>query len=583
MTRGGSAPKRSAKVAHGEERRRVGARQQAAVAELSQRALTGIDLSLLLNDVVTLVAKTLDVEYSMILELLPDRDALLLRAGVGWREESVGRATLTANVGSHAGYTLLSSEPVIVKDLRTETRFRAPPLLRDHGVMSGMSVTIRRHDRPFGVLGAYTTRRRTFHRDDVRFLQTVANMLAEAIIEEALREREELYRRLIETSPDAITLTDSSANIIMVSQQAVALHGCDGPEDMIGRSAFDFIAEEDRPRAVENTRKTLETGGVRSIEYTLVRKDGTSFPAELSASLVADAEGKPKAFIGVVRDITERKQAEEALCASEERYRSLFGQSPVSLWQEDFSAVKAYIDDLRRSGIKDFRRYFEDHREAVYECAAMVKVVDVSEGTLDLYGIDDKERLREGLAIVFGEESYDVFREELVAIAEGKTWFESEAITQTLAGDKIHISLKFSVPPGYEETLSKVLVSVIDITERKQAEEALWESGERFRHMTEAASWGTVALEGAEPQGTVASVVRISRHGVPLTPRQKEVLGHIVDGGTNEEIAETLVVSRRTVERHVAAIFDKLGARNRAGAAALAVAAGLARPKARLP
>jgi PAS domain S-box-containing protein len=284
MTRGASAPKRSAKVAHGEERRRVGARQQAAVAELSQRALTGIDLSLLLNDVVTLVAKTLDVEYSMILELLPDRDALLLRAGVGWREESVGRATLTANVGSHAGYTLLSSEPVIVKDLRTETRFRAPPLLRDHGVMSGMSVTIRRHDRPFGVLGAYTTRRRTFHRDDVRFLQTVANMLAEAIIEEALWEREELYRRLIETSPDAITLTDSSANIIMVSQQAVALYGCDGPEDMIGRSAFDFIAEEDRPRAVENTRKTLETGAVRSIEYTLVRKDGTSFPVECLTS-----------------------------------------------------------------------------------------------------------------------------------------------------------------------------------------------------------------------------------------------------------------------------------------------------------
>jgi PAS domain S-box-containing protein len=212
----------------------------------------------------------------------------------------------------------------------------------------------------------------------------------------------------------------------------------------------------------------------------------------------------------------------------------------------------------------------------------MVKVVDVSEGTLDLYGIDDKERLREGLAIVFGEESYDVFREELVAIAEGKTWFESEAITQTLAGDKIHISLKLTVPPGYEETLSKVLVSVIDITERKQAEEMLWESGERFRHMTEAASGGTVALEGAERQGTMASVVRISRHGVPLTPRQKEVLEHIVDGRTNDEIAARLVVSRRTVERHVAAILDKFDVKNRAAAAAVAVAAGLAQPKATL-
>jgi PAS domain S-box-containing protein len=584
MTRGGSARKMGAKLARGEDPRRIGAQQrQAVIAELSQRVLTAIDPSPLLDDVVTIVAKTLDVEYSMILELLPGRDALLLRAGAGWREGSVGHATLTTKVDSYATYILRSSEPVIVKDLRTETRFRTPPLLRDHGVMSGVCVTIRRHDRPFGVLGAYTTRRRTFHRDDVRFLQTVANMVAEAIIEEALREREELYRRLIETSPDAVTLTDLGANIMMVSQQAVALYGCDGPEDMIGRSAFDFIAEEDRPRAVENTRKTLQTGAVRSIEYTLVRKDGTSFPAELSASLVTDVEGKPKAFIGVVKDITERKQAEEALYASEERYRSLFEQSPVSLWEEDASAVKAYIDNLRRSGIKDFRRYFEDHQEAVHECAAMVKVVNVSEGTLDLYGIDDKERLREGLAIFLGEESYDVFREELIAIAEGKTWYESEAINRTLAGDKIHIRLKLTVPPGYEETLSKVLISVIDITKRDQAEEALWESGERLRHAATAAFERTVALEGAEPQGTVASVIRISQHGVPLTPRQNEVLGHIVDGRTNEEIAETLVVSRRTVERHVAAILQKLGTGNRAGAAALAVAAGLARPKGRLP
>jgi PAS domain S-box-containing protein len=583
MIRGDSARKEGRKAEHGEERRRVGARQQAAVGELSQRVLTGIDLSLLMDEVVTLIAQTLDVEYSTILELLPDRNALLLRAGVGWREGSVGRATLTTNVGSHAGYALLSSEPIIIKDLRTETRFHAEPLLCDHGVVSGMSVTIRRQDRPFGVLGAYTTRRRTFHRDDVRFLQTVANMLPEAIIEEALREREELYRRLIETSPDAITLTDLSANIMMVSQQAVALYGCDGPEDMIGRSAFDFIAEEDRPRAVENTRKTLETGAVRSIEYSLVRKDGTSFPAELSASLVTDADGKPKAFIGVVRDITERKQAEEALYASEERYRSLFEQSPVSLWEEDASAVKAYIENLRRSGIKDFRRYFEDHREAVYGCAAMVKIANVSQSTLDLYGIDDRERLREGLAIFFGEESYDVFREELIAIAEGKTSFESDAINQTLAGDKIHIRIKLTVPPGYEETLSKVLISVIDITKRDQAEEALWESGERLRHAATAPFGRTVALEGAEPVGTVASVIRISRHGVPLTPRQNEVLRHIVDGRTNEEIAETLVVSRRTVERHVAAVLEKLGTANRAGAAALAVAAGLARPKGRLP
>jgi PAS domain S-box-containing protein len=82
-----------------------------------------------------------------------------------------------------------------------------------------------------------------------------------------------------------------------------------------------------------------------------------------------------------------------------------------------------------------------------------------------------------------------------------------------------------------------------------------------------------------EPQAIVALVRPLVGHGVLLTPRQKEVLGHIASGGTNDEIARRLVVSRRTVERHVADILDKFGVENRAAAAAVGVAAGLAQPK----
>jgi PAS domain S-box-containing protein len=82
-----------------------------------------------------------------------------------------------------------------------------------------------------------------------------------------------------------------------------------------------------------------------------------------------------------------------------------------------------------------------------------------------------------------------------------------------------------------------------------------------------------------EPQAIVALVKPLVGHGVLLTPRQKEVLGHIASGGTNDEIARRLVVSRRTVERHVADILDKFGVENRAAAAAVGVAAGLAQPK----
>ena len=162
-----------------EELLKARVRQQAVVAELGQCALVATDLSILMNEAVALVAQTLEVEYCKILELLPDGNALLLRAGVGWKEGLVGQATVGTGE-SKAGYILLSKEPVIVEDLQTETRFSGP-LLHDHGVVSGMSVIITGQDQPFGVLGAHTTSRRRFIQDDISFLQAVANVLAAAI------------------------------------------------------------------------------------------------------------------------------------------------------------------------------------------------------------------------------------------------------------------------------------------------------------------------------------------------------------------------------------------------------------------
>jgi len=163
------------------------ARQQAAVAELGQMALTGIDDRALLETAVSRVADALGVEYVKVLELMPDGRSLLLRAGVGWHPGLVGSALVDADIHSQAGYTLLLSGPVIVEDLRTEKRFSGPPLLSDHGVVSGMSVVIGGTDRPFGVLGAHTADKHLFTEDDVHFLQGVAHVLAAAMIRQSGR------------------------------------------------------------------------------------------------------------------------------------------------------------------------------------------------------------------------------------------------------------------------------------------------------------------------------------------------------------------------------------------------------------
>jgi PAS domain S-box-containing protein len=166
------------------------ARQQAAVATLGQRGLTDIDLPTLLDEAVVVVSQTLGVEHCAVLEFLPEHDALLVRAGVGWTQTQAGQAWLEAGPGSQAGYALMSGAPVVVEDFSTDTRFAPPPLVREHGLASGMTVLIGGSQRPFGILSAHANRPRPFTPDDVHFLQAAANVLAAAV--EGRRTAEEL-------------------------------------------------------------------------------------------------------------------------------------------------------------------------------------------------------------------------------------------------------------------------------------------------------------------------------------------------------------------------------------------------------
>ncbi|MBI1723139.1 MAG: PAS domain-containing protein, partial [Gemmatimonadetes bacterium] len=164
-------------------------RQQAAVAELGQQAFQGLALAALIDETVAAVTRTLDVKHCGLLERLSD-GRLLLRAGTGWRQGLVGRAIVGWGTQSLAGYTLVQGEPVIVADLRAETRFSVPPLLREHGMVCAASVPISGEGSAFGVLEVCTTRPRVFTQDDVHFLQAVANVVATAIV----RKREDELR-----------------------------------------------------------------------------------------------------------------------------------------------------------------------------------------------------------------------------------------------------------------------------------------------------------------------------------------------------------------------------------------------------
>ena len=179
-----------------------------------------------------------------------------------------------------------------------------------------------------------------------------------------------------------------------------------------------------------------------------------------------------------------RLQAERLLKESEVRFHSLFDASPISLWEEDFSEVKHRLDALRSEGVIDFKEYLRLNPEFVKECASSVKITDINKAALKLYGADNKEELLKSLITIFPEEFIEFFRDELVLIASGVQTFEVENINQTLDGRQITVSLKWAIVPGYESDLSKIIVSLVDITENRRMEKEKQKADATLRNLS---------------------------------------------------------------------------------------------------
>ena len=167
------------------------------------------------------------------------------------------------------------------------------------------------------------------------------------------------------------------------------------------------------------------------------------------------------------------KRAEEALLQSEEQYRSLFEDSPISLWVEDFSGVKQRLDELKKMASRIFQAYLREHPDFVSEFAKQVRILDVNSAALKIFHARHKSELLGNLADILPTLHREYFEHELIQIANGRLNFEWEEVDHTLTGEEIHVNIRWSVAPGYEDSLAKVIVSTMDITERKQAQEAL--------------------------------------------------------------------------------------------------------------
>ena len=351
------------------------------------------------------------------------------------------------------GRVLSSGRPAWVVDVGQEPGFPRAAAARRAGLKSAVAFPIQAGERTGAVVEFFSREVMEANEHLLEAMVSIGTELGRAF--ERSRELSmaqqaaELYRSVVETSPDAIMVTDLNGRVLMCNQQAAAHHGAEGPEAMLGLSGFDFVAPEDRERAVENARRTLETGGVRNVEYTLVRRDGSRIPAELSASLIRDPQGQPRAFIAVVRNVAERKKSEDALRQSEEKFRTL----------TEMNAAATFV--------------FKKGR-LVYANSAAAEMTGYSVDellTIDPWKTvhpDFRESLEEAWRATFERPDQPPpsgFEVKIVTKDGDERWVEYSADLVDWEGGR------------------GVLGTAYDVTERKQAEQALRDSEERYRVM----------------------------------------------------------------------------------------------------
>jgi PAS domain S-box-containing protein len=321
------------------------ASQQAAIAELGQRALAGMPLPEFMDLVVNVVADVLSIEFCKILKLLPGGDDLLLLAGVGWKEGLVGHARVHVEDNSQAGYTLQRREPVIVEDKSTERRFTLPPLLEDHGVVSGMSVVIYGPSQPYGVFGAHTAKRRIFTKNDASFLQSAANLLGTVIenaaVADRLRVSEDRLRKLFEQSNDAVFIHNIRGKILDVNPRACELTGYDENE-LRGLMLGALHPAEDTAASINALELTKQEGSAR-FESKMIRKDQTVIDVEISARIIGEERD---VIQGIVRDISRRKKFEQEITKLSNENRWLARQTMAAQEQERKRIALELHDEL---------------------------------------------------------------------------------------------------------------------------------------------------------------------------------------------------------------------------------------------
>lgn len=270
-------------------------------------------------------------------------------------------------------------------------------------------------------------------------------------------------------NPDRVAECTACYRVLRVNQRTLELFRADSQERLL--SSLDQVFSGDMHEtaireltAIWNGEPVFEN---QTVNYTL---DGQRLDVQIRGKVLPGHEARWDRVLVSLEDITARVRAERDLHDSEQYARDLFERSPVSLWVEDFRAVKQLLDEVRAQGIEDFPVFLKVHPEFINRCMQEIRVIDVNRQTLRMFGAHDKAELLRRLDKVFRDDMEEPFAAQLIDLWNGKVVQEREVVNYTLGGDTLHVHMQFAILEEHLDDWGLVLVSLVDITARKKAE-----------------------------------------------------------------------------------------------------------------
>ncbi|MDH4245382.1 MAG: PAS domain S-box protein [Nitrospira sp.] len=294
------------------------ARFQSVLARIGTLAVSDAPAHVLMNEAVKHTAEALEVELCKILVPRESDDHLAVVAGIGLEPELIGRLTIEGGTHSQAGYAIRERLPVVVRDLRKETRFTPSKLLTEHGGIAGMCVPMLVEDRVYGAMTAHSKSVRDFTVKELEFLCTVANTVA-TVLERRRRAdtQRDLYHRLFMSAQDGIMLTDTEGRILEWNPALERMTGW-SRDEALGQRPSILRSGKLSPEFYERLWQAIRSGLAFVDRFVNRRKDGSEFLVWESVSPVKDRDETTQFYLAILTDLSEREQMLEALRHAEQ-------------------------------------------------------------------------------------------------------------------------------------------------------------------------------------------------------------------------------------------------------------------------